>query len=119
MKNTIKHISIADAKDAVIYLVRIKKIIYVKGDGNSARFFIRDKRNPQGYYVLTASKNLGYYADILLANKLERIHQSYIVNRKYVAEEAEGRILKLRIPEGHEVLVSENNHATFKAGYLK
>jgi len=118
MKNTIKQIGIADAKDAVIYLVRIKKIIYLKGDGNSARFFIRDKRNPQGYYVLTASKNLGYYADTLLAHQFERIHQSYIVNRKY-AGELEGNTLKLRIPEGHTVLISESCKASFKAGYLK
>ena len=119
MKNNIKQIGIADKKDAVIYLVRIKKIIYAKGDGNSVRFFIRDKRNPQGYYALTASKNLGYYADTLLARNLERTHQSYIVNRKYVAHEAEGRILKLRIPVGHKVLVSGPNHKSFKAGYLK
>ena len=118
MKNNIKQIGIADKKDAVIYLVRIKKIIYVKGDGNSVRFFIRDKRNPQGYYVLTASKNLGFYADTLLAHQFERTHQSYIVNLKY-AVEIEGNRLKLRMPEGHVVLISDDNKTAFKAGYLK
>lgn len=63
-----------------IIIVDIEDIIYCKSDNNYTTFYLKDASK------ILVSKTLKYYADILKDIGFTRVHQSYLVNLKYIKE---------------------------------
>jgi len=65
------------AKNGITFIT-LEDIIRIKGDGNYSHFYLRDGQR------VTASKNLGSFDDLIHNKYFLRLHQSYIVNFKYL-----------------------------------
>ena len=63
-----------------IIVVNIEEIIRCKSDNNYTTFYFKDKSK------ILVSKTLKYYADILKEVGFLRVHQSHLVNIKYIKE---------------------------------
>lgn len=61
-------------------VVPVSDIIYCKSDGPYTDFFLRDGNQ------ITISKALKYYQELLPPPFFLRTHQSFLVNREYIAE---------------------------------
>ncbi|WP_166921821.1 LytR/AlgR family response regulator transcription factor [Flavobacterium poyangense] len=59
-------------------IVRLNEIVYLSGEGSYTQIHLENKK------VVTASKPLKYYEDILPADFFIKTHQSYIVNKNYI-----------------------------------
>ena len=73
----IERISIASRKDGIA-IIELNKIIYIQGSGTYSTFHLDDDPN------IMASNNLGYFHTLLPENLFYRVHQSYLVNIKYI-----------------------------------
>ena len=58
--------------------VEIADIVYLKSDNNTSEFFLSDQSK------INAFKTLKHFQNIL-PNSFHRIHQSYIINQKYIS----------------------------------
>ncbi len=63
-----------------IIIVNITDILYCKSDNNYTTFYMENETK------ILVSKTLKYYADILKNLGFIRVHQSYLVNSKYIKE---------------------------------
>lgn len=59
-----------------IEIIKTKELFYCESEKTYTTFYLKDKK-------ITASKNLGYFEDLLNRNFL-RIHNSYIVNINFI-----------------------------------
>ncbi|WP_298781482.1 LytTR family DNA-binding domain-containing protein [uncultured Polaribacter sp.] len=63
-----------------IIVIELSEIIYCKSDNNYTTFFLKSKKK------ILVSKTLKYYADMLKEHNFLRVHQSYLINSKYIKE---------------------------------
>jgi len=61
-----------------IEFVKLEDLVYLQSDGRYTIFFLKDGSK------MVASRNLGEYESIIDKTKFFRIHNSYIVNLRYV-----------------------------------
>ncbi|MEZ5016120.1 MAG: response regulator transcription factor [Flavipsychrobacter sp.] len=66
-------------------VVKVKDIICCHGVDMTTHFFIRDYDKPNVLKKVTLSKGIGKVAEILAAYGIIKIHRSYLVNHKHVA----------------------------------
>ena len=78
-------------------MVSISDIIHLKADGGYTRFNISNGN------ILTVSKNIKEYEDVLSEHHFMRIHHSHIVNLRYVKKYTKG--------EGGTVTLTDNSTA--------
>jgi two-component system LytT family response regulator len=63
-----------------IIVVELSEIIRCKSDSNYTTFYLQNKQK------VLVSKTLKYYADILKEYQFLRVHQSHLINTKYIKE---------------------------------
>lgn len=99
MENTIEpeHTIMLNSQKLMQQVV-LKHIIYCEGDGNYTTFHLEDNKK------ILVSKPLKDYEDLLPQNQFIRTHQSYIINRQFVAHYDRDGMVKLL--NGQEVPVS-------------
>lgn len=61
-----------------LQMIRLNEIIYLSGEGSYTQFYLENNK------VITASKPLKYYEDLLPSDFFIRTHQSYIVNKNFI-----------------------------------
>ena len=76
-------------------MVIINDIIHLKADGGYTRFHLSDSK------ILTVSKNIKEYEDVLAEHGFMRIHHSHIVNLRFVKKYNKG--------EGGSVTLTDNS----------
>ena len=88
-----------------IIVVKIKEIIRCKSDNNYTTFYFID-----GTKILV-SKTLKYYADMLRELNFLRVHQSHLINTKYIKEfiKSDGGYLLLTDKSNIPVSVRKRN----------
>ncbi|MBS7256301.1 LytR/AlgR family response regulator transcription factor [Flavobacterium branchiicola] len=59
-------------------IVRLNEIVYLSGEGSYTQIHLENKK------IVTASKPLKYYEDILPSDFFIKTHQSYIVNKNFI-----------------------------------
>jgi two-component system LytT family response regulator len=93
--------------------VKLRDLIYCKGDGAYTYFFMK------GDEKLTVSKNIGEFESLLLQRGFFRVHKSYLINlnelRRYVRGEG-GYVV---MSNGHQVDVSKRRKEAFMATLTK
>ena len=93
--------------------VKLRDLIYCKGDGAYTYFFMK------GDEKLTVSKNIGEFENLLLERGFFRVHKSYLINlnemRRYVRGEG-GYVV---MSNGHTVDVSKRRKEAFMATLTK
>jgi len=90
-----KHLLIENSQD---YYVKIDDIVFIKAQGAYSTFHFSDKK------TFTSSKNLGYYESILPTNMFFRIHNSIIVNFKYLSRIEKSAQPKVHLTKGFSPL---------------
>ncbi len=73
-------------------IVKLKDIIFIKGEGNYTTFFLKSNQK------IVTSKNLKHFEDIISERYLVRCHQSYMVNTK--------EVINLRKDDGWYLIMS-------------
>lgn len=63
-----------------IYVIEKKEISFLHADGNYCKIFLQDGRN------ILSSKTLKHYHSLLQEPNFIRVHQSYLLNVKYLKE---------------------------------
>jgi len=77
MHNNAKPSKLVIKTKTEVFYFDIADIVYCRSDVNYTFFYFRDHK------PLLVAKTLKYYEDILREHNFGRIHQSYLVNRKY------------------------------------
>lgn len=62
-----------------IHVVDVENIVYCEADKNYTTFFLKDGRK------ILVSKNMGEYETLLPSADFLRIHQSFLLNMKYIS----------------------------------
>lgn len=83
-----------------IRLIALSDIIRIEADNNYAKFFLS-----KGEKVLV-SKHLGFYYDIIKDFGFMRVHQSHLVNQKFVDRYVKRDGGYLLLTNGHQVPIS-------------
>ncbi len=76
--NTLEQISLHTSDKIIV--VNIKNIIRCKSDNNYTTFYLIDNQK------ILVSKTLKFYADLLKDIGFLRVHQSHLINTKYIKE---------------------------------
>lgn len=71
-------------------IVRLNEIIYLSGEGSYTQIHLENKK------IVTASKPLKYYEDILPGDFFIKTHQSYIVNKNFIDKYMKTGIIIMR-----------------------
>ena len=61
-----------------LQIIRLNEIIYLSGEGSYTQIHLESNK------IVTASKPLKYYEDLLPSDFFIRTHQSYIVNKNFI-----------------------------------
>lgn len=85
------------------YYLKIDEISYLKADGNYTELHLIDKK------TILASKTLKFFSEILEDDGFLRVHQSYLVNPKFIKELKKSTIELL---SGEELEVSRRKRAS-------
>jgi len=89
--------------------VKLRDLIYCKGDGAYTYFFMNENEK------VTVSKNIGEFEGLLVSRGFFRVHKSYLINlnemRRYVRGEG-GYVV---MSNGHTVDVSKRRKEAFMA----
>jgi two-component system LytT family response regulator len=89
--------------------VKLRDLIYCKGDGAYTYFFMNENEK------VTVSKNIGEFENLLVSRGFFRVHKSYLINlnemRRYVRGEG-GYVV---MSNGHTVDVSKRRKEAFMA----
>lgn len=93
-------------------VLSLHEIIYLKGEVNYTRFIL-DK----GEKLMT-SKTLKEYENLLTNYGFYRIHQSYLINLRYVKEYLKGEGGEVIMTNGDQLDVSRRRKAQFVARFL-
>jgi two-component system LytT family response regulator len=88
-------------------LINPDDILYVKSDGPYSHFYFTDGRH------LLISKTLKEAEEVLPANDFFRIHNSYMVNMKYVQKYLRGEGGEVVMSNGEQLPVSRNKKQEF------
>ena len=88
-----------------IIVVNIEDIVRCKSDNNYTTFYFNEQQN------ILVSKTLKYYADMLKEVGFLRVHQSHLVNTKYIKEfiKSDGGYLILKDKSNVPVSVRKKN----------
>jgi len=88
-----------------IIVVQISEILRCKSDNNYTTFYLEN-----GQRILV-SKTLKYYADMLKEHQFIRVHQSHLINIKYIKEfiKSDGGYLILKDKTNIPVSVRKRN----------
>jgi two-component system LytT family response regulator len=88
-----------------IIVVLLSDIIRCKSDNNYTTFYLENKQN------ILVSKTLKYYADMLKEHQFLRVHQSHLINTKYIKEfiKSDGGYLILKDKSNIPVSVRKKN----------
>ncbi|PQJ78388.1 LytR/AlgR family response regulator transcription factor [Polaribacter porphyrae] len=78
-----------------IFIVDLEDIIRCKADNNYTTFYLNNNTK------ILVSKTLKYYSDLLKGNGFLRVHQSHLVNKKYIKEYIKS--------DGGYLLLKDNN----------
>ncbi len=71
-------------------IVRLNEIIHLSGEGSYTQIHLENKK------IVTASKPLKYYEDILPADFFIKTHQSYIVNKNFIDKYMKSGIIVMK-----------------------
>jgi two-component system LytT family response regulator len=83
-----------------ISFIDVNEILYLESDKNYSIIYLTNGEK------IVASKNLGYYEEILAANGFFRTHQSYMVNISKIKKFIRGKKGVLELGNGSKVEVS-------------
>lgn len=83
-----------------IRLVSLKDIVRVEADNNYAAFCLQSKER------ILVSKNLGYYYDLIKDHGFIRVHQSHLINQRYIDRYVKTDGGYLQMENGDQVPVS-------------
>ena len=101
---TLKRIGIASLKG--ITVVDVADIMYCEADGNYTNFKLSGAAK-----LLTASKTLKEYENILSSASFVRTHQKYLINVSHVKEYLRGRGGSIIMDDGKVIDVSQNKRS--------
>ena len=101
--NDIQKISLHTSEKIIV--IELTDIIYCKSDNNYTTFFLENKTK------ILVSKTLKYYSDMLKEFNFLRVHQSYLINIKYIKEfiKSDGGYLILKDNSNIPVSVRKRN----------
>ena len=101
--NDIQKISLHTSEKIIV--IELMDIIYCKSDNNYTTFFLENKTK------ILVSKTLKYYSDMLKEFNFLRVHQSYLINIKYIKEfiKSDGGYLILKDNSNIPVSVRKRN----------
>lgn len=83
-----------------IRLISLSSIIRIEADNNYAKFFLENDEE------VLVSKHLGFYYDIIKEFGFMRVHQSHLVNQKYVDRYVKRDGGYLQLTNGDQVPIS-------------
>jgi len=87
--------------------VRLRDLIYCKGDGAYTYFMMR------GDEKITVSKNIGEFEALLLQRGFFRVHKSYLINMNEMKRYIRGEGGYVVMSNGHSVDVSKRRKESF------
>lgn len=96
---------LALAEGQSYHFVEVADIVHIRGHGSYSDFFFTEDRK------LTSSKRLKVYQERLQGKRFVRVHQSYIVNLKYVLQYSKSDGGELLMENGHRIPVSTGYRA--------
>ncbi|UAM99282.1 LytTR family DNA-binding domain-containing protein [Polaribacter litorisediminis] len=98
-----------------IIVVQISEILRCKSDNNYTTFYLENKQK------ILVSKTLKYYADMLKEHQFLRVHQSHLINIKYIKEfiKSDGGYLILKDRTNIPVSVRKRNEVVETLNNLK
>jgi two-component system LytT family response regulator len=96
-----------------IIVVQLSEIIRCKSDNNYTTFYLENKQK------IVVSKTLKYYADMLKEHQFLRVHQSHLINTKYIKEfiKSDGGYLVLKDSSNIPVSVRKKNEVIEALNY--
>mgnify|MGYP006099119557 CR=1 FL=1 len=102
-KTSIQKISLHTSEKIIV--VQLSEIIRCKSDNNYTTFYLEN-----GQKILV-SKTLKYYADMLKEHQFLRVHQSHLINTKYIKEfiKSDGGYIILKDKSNIPVSVRKRN----------
>ncbi len=103
--NTDQQIALASAEG--LTFLKVKDIIYCKGDGAYTYFFINDG------HKITVSKNLKEFEDLLGDKGFYRIHKSFLINLSHMKKYIRGEGGSVVMSNGDSVSVSKRRKESF------
>ena len=104
---------IALASSEGFVFVKVKDIIYCKGDGAYTYFYIKD--NPR----ITVSKNLKEFEELLKGKSFFRVHKSYLINLNEMKKYVRGDGGYVVMSNGDNVDVSKRKKESFLSNLSK
>lgn len=101
--NRSKKISLTTSEKIIV--VNLDDIIRCESDNNYTTFYLENNQK------ILVSKTLKYYADLLKGNEFLRVHQSHLINTKYIKEyiKSDGGYLLLKDTTTIPVSVRKKN----------
>ena len=101
--NHSKKISLTTSEKIIV--VNLDDIIRCESDNNYTTFYLENNQK------ILVSKTLKYYADLLKGNEFLRVHQSHLINTKYIKEyiKSDGGYLLLKDTTTIPVSVRKKN----------
>lgn len=93
--------------------VELDDIIQVLADGKYSKFYLLGAR------IVTVSKNIGYYEEILPPDHFCRVHHASIVNTRHIIHYEKGRGGLVKMREGHTVYISARKRNSFLERFMK
>ena len=101
--NRSKKISLTTSEKIIV--VNLDDIIRCESDNNYTTFYLENNQK------ILVSKTLKYYADLLKENEFLRVHQSHLINTKYIKEyiKSDGGYLLLKDTTTIPVSVRKKN----------
>lgn len=107
------HEQIALASSDGFLFVKIKDIVYCKGDGSYTYFYLKTGER------ITVSKNLGEFDDLLGDKGFFRIHKSFLINLNEMKKYIRGEGGYVVMNNGDTVDVSKRKKESFLANLSK
>ncbi len=90
------------------FIIHINDIKYCMSDSNYTNFHIVNNK------IITASKTLKEYEQLLFAHDFIRIHKSYLLNLKYIINIHKKDGYTVELTDGSFIPVSRNKHILLK-----
>lgn len=115
LEETYRNISYETQKIALstsdgIWMVKIKDIVRLEGEGNYTKIFFSYEESP-----LLIAKTLKEYEKLLVDYKFERIHKSHLVNLHYIKKYYKYEGGHVVMEDGTQLMVTKNNRERLMA----
>lgn len=85
-----------------VWVVCLKDIIRIEGNGNYSKFFFTNEE------PLLLARHLKEFESLLFAYKFERIHKSHLINLQYIKRYYKGKRAYIVLQDGTTIYISRS-----------